>query len=43
MQRFSWLIGQMDPTHDEVLGHLLEILRHNDYAYWGKDGVSSDA
>jgi hypothetical protein len=31
---------KMDPTHDEVLGHLLEILRHNDYVYWGKDGVS---
>lgn len=30
---------KMEPTSDEVLEHLINILKHNDYAYWGKDGV----
>ena len=30
---------RFSPTMQEVWEHLLEILKHNDYAYWGKDGV----
>jgi hypothetical protein len=28
------------PTTEEVEKHLLEILKKNNYRYWGKDGVS---
>lgn len=31
---------KMKPTIAEVESHLLEILKKNNYRYWGKDGVS---
>jgi hypothetical protein len=30
---------KFNPTTQDVWEHLLDILKHNDYSYWGKDGV----